>query len=144
MSGIGSIEKCNAILPWQPENFHWPKPDANKFSKNSNYGIQSIQKVRFPSRIYHWRKFQLLDVGQEVILDCYYKECRSILEYATPVWTSGLTKKLSANVEHIQKVALAIASGYYAYGTPAYIHQCNKMGVDPLYVAWKTERKVCY
>ena len=36
------------------------------------------------------------------------KEVRSILEFAVPLWHSGLTLKQSHSIERIQKTALAI------------------------------------
>ena len=75
-----------------------------------------------------------MGIDQETIIDFYTKECRSILEYATPVWTSGLTKKLSAKIERVQKVALSIATGHYSYGNTNYIEQCQLLGVEPLFI----------
>ena len=42
------------------------------------------------------------------ILDVYRKEIRSVLELAVPAWHSGLTQKLSADIERVQKVAVNI------------------------------------
>ena len=42
------------------------------------------------------------------LLDAYCKEVRSLLELAVPLWHSALTQKQSAQIEKIQKVALAI------------------------------------
>ena len=39
------------------------------------------------------------------------KEIRSILELASPVWHSGLTKAQAAEIERVQKIALWIIQG---------------------------------
>ena len=51
------------------------------------------------------------------MLDVYCKEVRSILEMCVPVWHSGLTKKQSASIERVQKVAFRIILGpkYISY-----------------------------
>ena len=47
--------------------------------------------------------------------DVYQKEVRSVLEYAVPVWHSGLTHKQSSEIESIQRLAFKIILG------PAYV-----------------------
>ena len=42
------------------------------------------------------------------MFDVYIKEIRSILEFAVPVWHSGLTRKQAFEIEKIQKLALRI------------------------------------
>ena len=65
----------------------------------------------------------------ELICDTYLKEIRSILEMAVPVWHSGLTIKLSRDIERVQKVALSIilADNYTNYDVA-----CTLMGIEPL------------
>ena len=48
------------------------------------------------------------DLSVDQLFDVYVKEVRSILELAVPVWHPGLTKKQSADIESIQKVAFRI------------------------------------
>ena len=50
----------------------------------------------------------MLDVEPLVILDVYIKEIRSLLELAVPAWNSGLTQKLVADIERVQRVAVSI------------------------------------
>ena len=45
------------------------------------------------------------------LYDVYQKEVRSILEFAAPVWHSGLTKKQTSDIESIQKLAFKIILG---------------------------------
>ena len=65
----------------------------------------------------------------ELICDTYLKEIRSILELAVPVWHSGLTLKLSRDIERVQKVALSIILGenYLNYEVA-----CTLMAIEPL------------
>ena len=48
----------------------------------------------------------------EIILDVYYKEIRSVLEYASVVYHSGLTKKQSDALESVQRLMLKLLSNY--------------------------------
>ena len=54
------------------------------------------------------RRMKALGMDPFIILDYYYKEIRVHLEYAVPVWHSGLTIKLSNDIERVQRVAISI------------------------------------
>ena len=54
------------------------------------------------------RRLQLFDLSAHELFDVYIKEIRSILEYAVPVWHSGITRKEAAQIESVQKLALKI------------------------------------
>ena len=47
------------------------------------------------------------------LLDFYLKEDRVHLELAVPVWRSGLTIKLSADIERVQRVAKTLVNMTY-------------------------------
>ena len=51
------------------------------------------------------------------LLDVYQKQVRCIVEYASPVWTGGLTLDEVHQIERVQKTAFAIilGSGYKSY-----------------------------
>ena len=49
--------------------------------------------------------------NQNELRDIYCQQVRSILEYAAVVWHSGLTIENKANIERVQKSALAIILG---------------------------------
>ena len=68
-----------------------------------------------------------LDTSQ--IFDVYGKEVRSLLEYAVPVWHSGLTRQQTNQIEKIQKTAFRILLGdnYISYDVA-----CTLLGVEPL------------
>ena len=52
------------------------------------------------------------------LLDSYTKCCRSILEYALPVWHSSITAYENNNIERVQKMAVHLLPGekYKSYG----------------------------
>ena len=63
-------------------------------------------------RIWILRRLMDLDLDSETILDIYFKEIRSILEYASVVFHSGLTKKQSDALESVQKLVLRLLTNY--------------------------------
>ena len=65
------------------------------------------------------------------ILDYYMKEVRVHLELAVPVWHSGLTQKLSADIERVQRVAIIIKSGRTNFH---YMQACTTIGLKPLFI----------
>ena len=63
------------------------------------------------TRIWVLRRMKNIGLEAEHIYDTYIKEIRSVLELAVPVWHSGLTKKLSSDIERVQKIAFRIILG---------------------------------
>ena len=63
------------------------------------------------------------------IFDVYTKEVRSLLEYAVPVWHSGITRSESRQIENIQKASFKIILGesYISYEVA-----CTILGAEPL------------
>ena len=57
------------------------------------------------SRVWTLRRMKELGLDQNIILDVYCKEIRSILELAVPAWHSGLTSKLSRDIEKYRRFA---------------------------------------
>ena len=70
-----------------------------------------------------------LDLNINEMFDVYAKEVRSILEYAVPVWHSGITRKQSSEIEAIQKIAFRILLGQAYHG---YAHACAVLGAQTL------------
>ena len=62
------------------------------------------------SQIWALRRMMQLGLDWITILDVYYKEIRSILEYGAVIFHSALTKKQSNAIENIQKVVLKMLS----------------------------------
>ena len=58
------------------------------------------------------RRMINLNLGAVKLYDVYCKEIRCLLEYAVPVWHPALTKKDTAMIESIQKIAFKIILSY--------------------------------
>ena len=66
----------------------------------------------------------------DFILDVYFKEIRSILEYCAPVWSGGILKKDSLKIEKIQKSVLRILlKGQYS----SYTQSCENFNIEKLH-----------
>ena len=61
-----------------------------------------------------WILMRLMEMGldADIIIDVYFKEIRSILEYGSVIYHSGLTRKLSRMVESIQRKVLKCLCKY--------------------------------
>ena len=77
--------------------------DDLKWHTNTKYICAKANK-----KMWTLRRMKILDIEPYVILDVYLKEIKSVLELAVPAWHSGLTKKQSADIECVQKVAVNI------------------------------------
>ena len=63
------------------------------------------------SKLWILRNLKKMGTEQSLLVDVYYKQCRSVLEMAVPVWSAGLTKSESNQIERVQKTAVAIILG---------------------------------
>ena len=57
------------------------------------------------------RRLKILGANTKELVDIYNKQCRSILEFAVPVWNGNITKNEVTDIERVQKVALHIILG---------------------------------
>ena len=97
-----------------------------KWQKNTDFICnKASQKLWILRRL---KKFKL-SIYQ--LVDVYIKEVRSILEYAVPVWQSGISKKQSKQIEKIQRVAFRIIleESYTNYEVA-----CTLLSLEPLYL----------
>ena len=60
-----------------------------------------------------------------------FKIIRVHLKLAVPVWHSGLTQQLSADIERIQSIAVSFILGDYQL---PYDQACTMLGLKPLYI----------
>ena len=60
------------------------------------------------ARLWLLRRLKPLGATDDELLDVYDKQIRCIVEYASPVWTSGLTQAEEHQIERVQKAAFAI------------------------------------
>ena len=74
-----------------------------KWTRNTEYICKKAYK-----KMWTLRRMKVLDIEPSVILDVYLKEIRSVIELAVPAWHSGLTQKHAADIERVQRVAVAI------------------------------------
>ena len=73
------------------------------------------------------RRMKILGLDSFTLMDYYLKEVRVHLELAVPVWHSGLTLKLSADLERVQRVAVRIMLGNFPF-----VQACATLGLKPL------------
>ena len=57
-----------------------------------------------------------MGANNTTLLDFYYKQIRSVLEFASVVWTAGLTQDDICKIERVQKTACSVIFGS-AYST---------------------------
>ena len=63
------------------------------------------------ARLWMLRRLKPLGATTKELLDVYDKQIRCMVEFSTPVWTSGLTLAEENQIERIQKAAFAIILG---------------------------------
>ena len=73
--------------------------------------------TRCNKKLWILRRLKKLGASQEDLLDIYYKQVRSIVEFAVPVWHSSITQEERMDIERIQKTACNIILGdhYQSY-----------------------------
>ena len=98
-----------------------------KWSRHVDYMCR-----RASSKIWILRRMRILGLDQELLLDFYCKEVRSILEFGAPCWNSGLTTKLVAQIERIQKISINIILCDSEWEIP-YTVGCTILGIEPLH-----------
>ena len=59
-------------------------------------------------RLWLLRRLKKLGASKKALLDIYTKNVRSVLEYASVVWCSSITRKNMAQIERVQKAVFAI------------------------------------
>ena len=62
-------------------------------------------------RLWILRNLKKMHASNEQLIDMYIKQCQSILELAVPVWSAGITKCQSEQIERVQKTAMSIILG---------------------------------
>ena len=92
-------------------------------SKHSKHNKQGIQKTM------DFKKAQQMGASNSVLINVYSKQVRSVLEYASVVLNSSLTKENITNIEWVQKSAFAVMLGS-RYNS--YEEACHKLNIDTL------------
>ena len=76
--------------------------------------VKSMCKKAYCS-IWMLTRLKKLGASEKMLLDLYQKHVRSVVEYATPVWNSGLTDWDKSEIERIQKTALSVIFNEHSY-----------------------------
>ena len=77
------------------------------------------------------RRMKKLGLDSFTLVDYYMKEVRVHVELAVPVWHSGLSQKLSGDIERVQRVAVSLILDN---GNILYDRACVALGLKPLVV----------
>ena len=86
---------------------------------------------RANKKIWTLRKLKILKLDNEILTDFYCKEVRSILEFGVAVWHSGLTRKMSDELERVQKVCVNIILSDISCSL-SYEVSCTLLNLEPL------------
>ena len=66
------------------------------------------------------------------MLTFYIAVIRPVMEYAAPVWHSGLTAELAESLESVQKRALRIIFGGSSFTNSTYLSFCESLSISSL------------
>ena len=75
------------------------------------------------------RRMKKLGLDTFTLVDYYMKEVRVHVELAVPVWHSGLSQKLSRDIERVQRVAVSLILDN---GNIPFDRACVALGLKPL------------
>ena len=94
-------------------------------------------------RMWVIRRLKRLGASTADLKEVYIKQIRSVLEFAVPVWSPGLTKQCSNEIERVQKVFMHIALGsaYNSYSTALDTLQLERLSTRRLKICKTFARK---
>ena len=104
-------------VPPNPINIHGQSIERVKVFKLLGVWVQdnlswdhhvSHMLSRAATRLYYLRQLRRAGLGTDDLLSYYKAVVRSVVEYASQVWNSGLTKGQSEDLERVQKRAMHI------------------------------------
>ena len=89
------------------------------------------------------KRLKKLGANWSDLLDVYFKQIRSIAEFAVPVWNSALTGLQVAKLERIQKTALHVilSEDYKSYSSALRITGMDKLSERRKLLCLKFARK---
>ena len=101
--------------------------DNLRWDSHVNYMLKKAYK-----KIWLLRRLKLLKLDSDILLDFYCNEVLSVLELGAPVWHSGLTNKMSNQIERIQKICIQLILGDCQFRIP-YLVGCTMLSsIAPL------------
>ena len=80
-------------------------------------------------RVWMLRRLKQFGANTEDLLDVYFKQVRSVLELAVPVWHSSITVQEKCDIERVQRAALHIILGF-SYST--YMEALESLNIESL------------
>ena len=87
----------------------------------------------FSRRLYFLRQLKRCGVSTPDLLNVYAQYVRPTLEYATPVWHSGLSKKQQGCLEQLQRKAFRIILSFDYCANYSYDEICVRVNTPPLF-----------
>ena len=94
--------------------------------------IDSMCKA-FSRRLFYLRQLKRCGIPIPDLFTVYVQYIRPTLEYATPVWHSGLSKKQQECLEHLQRKAFRIILSYDYCANHSYSEICSQFNIPPLF-----------
>ena len=73
----------------------------------------------------------MLNLDYSLLRDFYCKEIRSILEFGVAVWNSGITSKMSDDIERVQKICIRLILSELSANF-SYEVCCTILNLEPL------------
>ena len=94
-------------------------------------------------RLWILRRLKRLGANKQELLDIYYKQVRSVLELAVPVWQPALTQLEKTQIERVQKCALYIilGEGYIDYNNALETLSCDNLNTRRVKICEKFAKK---
>ena len=94
-------------------------------------------------RLWILRRLKKLGANRQELLDIYYKQVRSVLELAVPVWQPALTQQEKKQIERVQKCALYVilGEGYIGYNTALEVLSCESLETRRIKICEKFAKK---
>ena len=94
------------------------------WTPNTDYITQRCMK-----KMWVMRRLKKLGAEKTDLLEVYFKQVRSVAEYAVPVWNSALTREDSSKLERIKKTACHIILGQHY---DSYTSALKTLGLEKL------------
>ena len=85
---------------------------------------------RAHAKLWLIRRLINLNATTEILLDLYYKQVRSLMEYAAPLWSPGLTESDKEELERLQKSAFSIIFKSESKSYSRLLSKLNRKSLD--------------
>ena len=131
LSALFEVENTDVQLVEQTKLLGVVLSSNLSWNANTEYMIK-----RCNSKIWVIRRLKKLGADED-LLDVYFKQIRSIIEFGVPVWNSSLTGEDTSHLERIQKTVLHIILGdqYRSYNSSLKFSGLQKLS--------ERRRKIC-